>query len=181
MMPKILPREDPDAAKVVSDSIAHDGVTFVTNVKFTRVEFDAATDGGLPVLRVIAEHEGVEKTFASEVLLVATGRRANVDGLGLEEAGVEFTRHGVTINDTMQTSNPDIYAVGDVATPYQFTHVAGTMAQMVVQNALFGGDQGKLRKMSELVIPWVTYTEPEIAHVGITESGAKTKGIELDT
>jgi pyruvate/2-oxoglutarate dehydrogenase complex dihydrolipoamide dehydrogenase (E3) component len=102
-------------------------------------------------------------------------------GIGLEEAGVEFSRHGVTINDTMQTSNPDIYAVGDVASPYQFTHVAGTMAQMVVQNVLFGGDQGKLRTMSDLVIPWVTYTEPEIAHVGITESGAKSKGIELDS
>jgi hypothetical protein len=82
MMPKVLPREDPDAAKVVSDSIAADGVEFVTNVKFTRVEFDAATDGGLPVLRVIAEHEGVEKTFASEVLLVATGRRANTEVRG---------------------------------------------------------------------------------------------------
>ena len=141
----------------------------------------AASADAFPVISVIIEHEGKEKTFPAEVCLVATGRKANVNGLGLEEAGVEYTRHGITINDTMQTSNPDVYAVGDVATPYKFTHVAGTMAQMVVQNALFGGDNGKLRTMSSLVIPWVTYTEPEIAHVGISESDAKSKGIELDT
>ena len=115
------------------------------------------------------------------MLLVATGRRPNVEGIGLEAAGVEYNRFGVTINDTLQTSNPNIYAVGDVATKYQFTHVAGTMAQMVVQNALFGGDNGVLRSMSKLVIPWVTYTNPEIAHVGMYEAEAKAAGIECDT
>lgn len=119
----------------------------------------AASADAFPVISVIIEHEGKEKTFPAEVCLVATGRKANVNGLGLEEADVEYTRHGVTINDVMQTSNPDVYAVGDVATPYKFTHVAGTMAQMVVQNALFGGDNGKLRTMSSMVIPWVTVSE----------------------
>jgi pyruvate/2-oxoglutarate dehydrogenase complex dihydrolipoamide dehydrogenase (E3) component len=78
----------------------------------------------------------------------------NVDNLGLEAAGVEFTRRGVTVSDTLQTSNPDIYAVGDVCSMYQFTHVAGTMAGMVVNNALFSG----ACKVSDMTIPWVTYT-----------------------
>ena len=140
-----LPRK-----QVVTAALVEDGVKFLTGVKFVRVDSDSG-DKSSSVTRVVVEHEGSEKTFESDALLIATGRRANTENLGLEEAGVEYTRHGVTVNDEMQTSNTDIYAVGDVCSLYKFTHVAGAMAQNVVQNAIFGGDAGVPRLVSKMV------------------------------
>ncbi|MBI5800855.1 MAG: FAD-dependent oxidoreductase, partial [Verrucomicrobia bacterium] len=110
-------------------------------------------------------------------LLVAVGRAPNVEGLGLETVGVEFDKKGVKVNDRLQTTKPRIFACGDICSPYQFTHAAGFMARIVIQNALFKGRA----KASSLIIPWATYTSPEIAHVGLYEQEAKTKGIAVDT
>jgi pyruvate/2-oxoglutarate dehydrogenase complex dihydrolipoamide dehydrogenase (E3) component len=97
-------------------------------------------------------------------ILVAAGRLPNLEGLALEAAGVAYNKRGVEVDDTLRTSNPDIYAAGDVASRFQFTHTADAMARMVLQNALFPGAK---KKVSDLMIPWATYTDPEVAHVGI--------------
>ncbi|MDI1313819.1 FAD-dependent oxidoreductase, partial [Prosthecobacter sp.] len=110
-------------------------------------------------------------------LLVAVGRAPNVEGLGLETVGVEFDKKGVKVDDRLQTTNPRIYACGDICSPYQFTHAADFMARIVIQNTLFFGRA----KASALTIPWATYTSPEIAHVGLYEKDAKEKGIEVTT
>ena len=107
-------------------------------------------------------------------LLVAVGRAPNVEGFGLEEAGVAYSKKGVQVNDRLQTTNPNIYAAGDICSPYQFTHAADFMARIVIRNALFFGRA----KASALTIPWCTYTEPEIAHVGLYEKQAQEQGIE---
>jgi pyruvate/2-oxoglutarate dehydrogenase complex dihydrolipoamide dehydrogenase (E3) component len=111
-------------------------------------------------------------------ILVAVGRTPNVEGLGLERVGVDFdTRRGVHVNDYLQTTNPRIYAAGDVCMSWKFTHAADAAAKIVVQNALFL----RTRKLSSLVMPWCTYTDPEVAHVGMYERDAKSAGIEIDT
>jgi pyruvate/2-oxoglutarate dehydrogenase complex dihydrolipoamide dehydrogenase (E3) component len=109
------------------------------------------------------------------------GRAPNVENLNLEAAGVEFDQQGVKVNDHLQTTNSDIFAAGDICSKYQFTHTADFQARIVIQNALFAvGPFGK-KKASDLVIPWATYTSPEIAHVGLYEEDAKKAGIEIDT
>jgi pyruvate/2-oxoglutarate dehydrogenase complex dihydrolipoamide dehydrogenase (E3) component len=110
-------------------------------------------------------------------ILVAVGRTPNVEGLDLEAAGVQYTTKGVAVNNYLQTTNPNIYAAGDVCLPYKFTHTADATARLVIQNALFLGR----KKLSALTIPWCTYTDPEIAHVGITVHDAEIRGIALDT
>jgi len=110
-------------------------------------------------------------------LLVAVGRTPNVENLNLETVGVEYHEKGVTVNERMQTTNPMIYAAGDICSPFQFTHAADFMARIVIQNALFRGR----KKSTSLVIPWCTYTSPEIAHVGLYEHDAKEKNIAVDT
>lgn len=111
-------------------------------------------------------------------LLVAVGRAPNVEGLNLDRVGVDFdTRSGIQVNDRLQTTNPRIYAAGDVCSRFKFTHAADFMARTVIQNALFMGRA----KASKLLIPWCTYTSPEIAHVGIYEHEAEKRGIAIDT
>ncbi len=171
---KILPKEDADAAKLVEASMVRDGVTFRFNVKYVRVE----CDGGKPPITVVVEIDGVEQSYVFDALLVATGRKPNVKGLGLEAAGVDFDlRMGVAVNDKLQTSNPNVFAVGDVASRYQFTHMADFMARMAIRNALFLGRE----KVSSLLIPWATYTEPEVAHVGLYERDLEERDIEFAT
>jgi pyruvate/2-oxoglutarate dehydrogenase complex dihydrolipoamide dehydrogenase (E3) component len=116
-------------------------------------------------------------TVAVDDILVGAGRVPNVDGLDLEKVGVEYDRRGVNVNDNLQTSNPAIYAAGDIAMNYKFTHAADAAARIVVQNALFLGR----KKLSALTMPWCTYTDPEIAHVGLYEHQAREQGIEVDT
>jgi pyruvate/2-oxoglutarate dehydrogenase complex dihydrolipoamide dehydrogenase (E3) component len=173
-----LPKEDPDAAKAVTKALAEDGVTFLTDAKTTEClvkqnDGDWTThrpchDANYPVITVIYEDkEGNASSLEVDLLLVATGRRANTSNLGLDKANVEIDDENgglVVVNDHLQSpTNPNIYAVGDCASVLQFTHVAGTHAQMVVENALFGGD----RRISKMVVPWCTFTEPEVAHVGV--------------
>jgi pyruvate/2-oxoglutarate dehydrogenase complex dihydrolipoamide dehydrogenase (E3) component len=167
----ILPREDRDAAEIVQRSLVTDGVKLLCCGKDLKLAKDPAG------IRMQAESHGKSYDLVMDQLLVAVGRAPNVEGLGLETVGVEFDKKGVKVNDRLQTSNPRIYACGDICSPYQFTHAADFMARIVIQNALFKGRA----KASSLIIPWATYTSPEIAHVGIYEKEAKIQGIALDT
>ena len=173
MAPHILPREDADAAEIVQQQLLEDGVQLLTGV---RTNLISKNEKGAKVISF--EIDGKEDSIEIDEILLAVGRRPNVEGLGLEKAGVEFTKKGIEVNDLLQTTNPDIYAAGDVAVKYQFTHVAGHSGAIVVQNALFPFPK---RKFSDLIIPWVTYTEPEIAHVGMYEGDAAEAGVEIDT
>jgi pyruvate/2-oxoglutarate dehydrogenase complex dihydrolipoamide dehydrogenase (E3) component len=168
----ILSREDPDAACVVQESMRRDGVKFLFNA--ATVRFERRGDERVTVCEV----DGKQHMVVSDQILVGIGRTPNVAGLGLDAAGVKFDdRAGVEVNDRLQTTNPRIYAAGDVASRYKFTHAADFMARIVIQNALFMG-RGKL---SSLVIPWSTYTTPELAHVGLTPQQAQEQGIPIDT
>jgi pyruvate/2-oxoglutarate dehydrogenase complex dihydrolipoamide dehydrogenase (E3) component len=172
MASHILAREEDDAAQVVQQSMEKDGVEFVLDAKVMRLE----PRGNEKV--VIVERDGQEFEVVGDQVLVGIGRAPNVDGIGLETVGVEFdSRNGVEVNDRLQTTNPRIFAAGDVATRYKFTHSADFMARIVIQNALFMGRA----KASKLVIPWTTFTSPELAHVGIYPNDAKRQGIEIDT
>ena len=166
----ILPREDREAAEIVYNSLKRDGVNVLCCGRETQVR----SDGGIRL--TLQSHE---QSYDEPVdqLLVAVGRAPNVEGLNLEAAGVEFDKRGVTVNDRLQTTNPRIYAAGDVCSQYKFTHAADFMARAVIQNALFLGRA----KASALTIPWCTYTTPEIAHVGLYEHEAAKAGVEIDT
>lgn len=168
---KILPKEDPNAAKVVEESLRRDGIEFEFHADYKRVE----SVGGEPPISVVLDDE---RRLEFDALLLATGRKPTVRGLGLEEAGVVYDeRKGVTVNDRLQTTNPDVFAVGDVASKYQFTHMADFMARIAIRNALFFGRD----KCSRLLIPWATYTDPEIAHVGLYEKDLRGRNIEYAT
>ncbi len=167
----ILPREDRDASEIVRAVMEREGVKLLCCGKDLRLAKDP--NG----VRLQVESHGKGYDVLVDQLLVAVGRAPNVEGLGLETVGVEFDKKGVKVNDRLQTANPRIFACGDICSPYQFTHAADFMARIVIQNALFKGRA----KASSLIIPWATYTSPEIAHVGLYEKEAKEKGIEVDT
>ncbi len=168
----ILPREDRDAAEVVRASIQRDGVKLLCCGKDLTLRHEAGQIG------MAVESHGQQYHEAVDQLLVAVGRAPNVQHMGLETVGVEFDqRTGIQVNDYMQTTNPNIYAAGDVCSKFKFTHAADFMARIVIQNALFKG----WAKASALLIPWCTYTSPEIAHVGLYEQEAEEQGIKLDS
>ncbi|QDG54974.1 FAD-containing oxidoreductase [Persicimonas caeni] len=172
---RILPREDVEAAEIVHRALEEDGVVFRLGADIGRV---SSGDESSSICVHLNVGEAGRETCKFDQLLVATGRRPNVTELGLEEAGVEFDeRHGVAVDDRLQTTNSDIYAVGDVATRYRFTHAADFMARMVVRNALFFGRQ----KFDDLLIPWCTYTDPEVAHVGLYPRDLEERGINYRT
>lgn len=171
---RILPKEDPDAAQVVETAMRRDGVAFEFGARLKRIE----SQNGQPPIIVVLETDAGERQFDVDALLVATGRKPVVNGLGLEAAGVAYdARLGIHIDDRLRTSNPDVFAVGDVASKYQFTHMADFMARMVIRNALFFGRD----KFSNFLIPWATYTEPEIAHVGLYERDLQARDIAYKT
>jgi pyruvate/2-oxoglutarate dehydrogenase complex dihydrolipoamide dehydrogenase (E3) component/uncharacterized membrane protein YdjX (TVP38/TMEM64 family) len=166
--PTVLPREDADAAAVAARALERDGVKLLLGVQTVRAE-------KIGDVRVIHLADGRE--VRADAVLVGVGRAPNVEGLGLEAAGVEYDpKKGISVDDRLRTSNPRIYAAGDVCSRYQFTHAADAMARIVLKNALFPGRA----KIGDLVIPWCTYTDPEVAHVGLYEHEAKAKGIEVD-
>ena len=168
----ILKREDPDAAEIVQRAFIQDGVRLLLGGRILNVE--KRNDDKL------IQWEGNEGVidFSVDEILVGVGRAPNVQKLNLEAAGVKYqNRPGVEINPYLQTSNPRIYAAGDICFPYKFTHTADALARIVIQNALFLGR----KKHSLLTIPWCTYTDPEIAHVGMYEKDAQAKGIEVHT
>lgn len=168
----VLPREDPGAAAIVQASMEKDGVHVICCGRELKL---SPADGGKVRLKVEVDGGGYDHVV--DKLLVAVGRAPNVDGLGLEDIGIEFSKKGVIVNDKQQTTVPHIYAAGDICSSYQFTHAADFMARNVIRNALFMGRA----KTSSLIIPWATYTEPEIAHVGLYEKDAKEKGVDIAT
>src|SRR5690606_24876313 len=117
------------------------------------------------------ESHGEQHDLTVDEVLVAAGRTPNVENMGLERAEVEWDKTGVRVNDFLQSTNRHIYAAGDVCSRYKFTHAADAMARIVIQNALFFGR----KRFSDLTIPWCTYTDPEVAHVGITFDDAERK------
>lgn len=172
----ILPNEDRDAAQVVEQQIVNDGVTLLCCGQDLQIVKTA--DGK----RLTGASHGRPYDVTVDEILVGVGRTANVEGLGLEQAGVEFNAAGVKVNGRLQTSNPRIFAAGDICSRFKFTHAADAMAQIVVQNALFPHPFGLgYANADSLIIPWCTYTEPEIAHIGMYEKDAKAKGIEVET
>jgi pyruvate/2-oxoglutarate dehydrogenase complex dihydrolipoamide dehydrogenase (E3) component len=169
---RLLTKDDPDAAQVVAAALRRDGVDVLTGA---RVDSVAAGGDGTAVRYT---RGGTSSEFIASHLLVAAGRAPNVEGMGLEAAGVEFdAKEGVRVDERMRTSNPRVYAIGDVASRYRFTHAADAQARLVVRNALFFGRA----KASALVIPWCTYTAPELAQVGITAEEAREAGDEVQT
>ncbi len=181
---RILPREDPDAAAVVQARMAHDGVRFVLDAAIGAVETAAAGagEGDAGGKRIRYTAGGESHDVRVDEILLGVGRAPNVEGLGLEAAGVACDRRGVTVDAHLRTTNPRVYAAGDICSPFKFTHTADAMAQIVIQNALFPHPFGLGKASTEsLVIPWCTYTEPEIAHVGMYEADARAKGIAIET
>ena len=171
---EIMPKEDREAAKLVEAALRRDGITFEFHATYKRIE----SQDGKPPVSVILEDDGGERKIEFDALLVATGRKPAVSGLGLENAGIQCdARMGVTVNDWLQTTNPDVYAVGDVASKYQFTHVSDFMARMAIRNALFFGRD----TFSKFLIPWATYTDPEVGHVGLYEKDLQEQNIEYTT
>lgn len=170
---RVLPKDDPDAAAIVARHLVADGVRLVHEATITRVE----RGGGAITLHYAVG--GTAQQVVGDRLLVGVGRAPNVERLGLEAAGVRYERNGVIVDDHLRTSNPRIYAAGDVASRYQFTHTADALARIVIQNALFG-TFGK-KKASALTVPWCTYTSPEVAHVGLAERDANARGIAVST
>jgi pyruvate/2-oxoglutarate dehydrogenase complex dihydrolipoamide dehydrogenase (E3) component len=157
-----LGKDDPELAEVVLSSLKAEGITIRGGIKIERIE---KTKSGLRV--IAADSEIIEGSH----LLIAAGRVPNVDQLALEKAGVEFTKRGITVDNSLRSvSNRHVYAAGDVAGGLQFTHVAGYHAGLIIRNALF---RLPVNNRAD-IIPWVTYTDPELAHVGLTEKDAKT-------
>ena len=171
MLPRILMREDPEVSELVTARFRDEGITVLTGHKAVRVQ-----GGGMEKLLVV-ESDGQEKHIPFDAILVAVGRTANLKGYGLEELGVT-TGRTVEVNGYLQTNFPNIYAAGDVAGPYQFTHTAAHQAWYAAVNALF--DPFKKFSADYRVIPWATFVEPEVARVGLNELEAKEKNVPYE-
>ena len=169
----LLPREDSDAAEILQNIFLREGIQLVLDAKVKRVE---KKKNGEKVIHF--EVQGKEEMITADEILVGAGRTPNVEGLNLEAAGVQYDkRKGVEVNDKLQTTNSQIYAAGDICMRYKFTHAADAAARIVIKNIFLLGR----KKLSNLIIPWCTYTDPEIAHVGIYEHVADAQGIQIDT
>ena len=165
---RILAKDEPEAADIVAQALRRDGVTLVVGARVIGAERQA----GRRTLLL----EGGTRVTADEVL-VAAGRSPNVDGLGLDRIGVEADpRRGIHVDNYLRTTCRDVFAIGDVASPLRFTHHADAQARIVLQNALFAGR----KRSSALIVPWTTYTSPELAHIGLTRSQAGAQGIAVD-
>ena len=174
LLPNIIPREDEEFSAMVQMQLELEGVTVLTGHRAEEV----VLDGGDAKLKVVDE-SGAEKFVPFDRLLVAVGRRANTSGFGLETLGVELNPNGtVAVDDYLRTNYPNIFAIGDAAGPYQFTHTASHMAWYAAVNALFG--MFRKFKVDYRVIPWATFCSPEVARVGLNEMEAKEQGIEYD-
>lgn len=168
----ILARDEPEAVQVVRDTLIAQGVTLVEKIGVLRV---ARTEAGIDVhLDGMSPHG---RTITGSHVLVAAGRRPNVEDLGLDAAGIDATPKGITVDSRLRTRNPKVFAIGDVAGGPQFTHIAGYHAGIVIRNALFGLPA----KVDYRALPWVTYTSPELAHTGLTEADARKNTRNVET
>ncbi len=166
---QVLPQEDPDAAAIVARALAADGVSLVLQAGVTEVRHGSE--------RIVVRLDRGAREIECDQLLVAVGRTPNIERLDLPAAGVAADKAGVTVDDRLRTSNPRIFAAGDVCSPFKFTHAADAAARIVIQNALFFGRS----RVSALVIPWCTYTDPELAHVGLSAEAARRQGSGVET
>lgn len=164
----IMNREDPELAKRLTNVFEHEGIKIIANARTKEVRKRARQKV------VVFEHQGKEKGVIGDEVLVAIGRRPNVQGLDLEKAGITFSPKGIPTNKRLQTNVKHIYACGDVRGSYQFSHTAGYEGGIIIANMLFKAR----RKVNYEVIPWVTFTDPELARAGLTEQEAQEKGIK---
>lgn len=160
---KALGKDDPELTEIVLEQIRSEGVDIREGTVINRVE---ATETGV---RIILESDGGEVALEGDRLLVAAGRAPNITGLGLDQAGIEHNNRSVTVDRSLRTSNRKVYAIGDVIGGLQFTHVASYHATLVIQQILFRAPA----KEDRSIIPWATYTDPEIAQIGLTEADAR--------
>src|SRR6185503_7552917 len=163
---EILPKEDRDAAAIVRQQIEADDVKIITGAKIQRA---ASHNGAKSLVFTVGDNS---TSLACDAILVSVGRTPNLENLGLDAAGVRYSLRGVEVDERLRTSNARIFAAGDICSRFQFTHAADAMARIVIANALFLAR----RKVTDLVMPWCTYTDPEIAHVGYYEKGARSAG-----
>lgn len=168
----LLAREDHDAAEIVRKSLDRDKVEFLCCVDIEGVE----RSGAVSKVRFKSKH-GPSGMKEFDAVLVGAGRAPNIEGLDLDKVGVAYDKFGVKVDDHLRTTNPKIYAAGDICLAPKFTHTADFSARIVIQNALFMGR----KRFSALTIPWCTYTDPEIAHVGLYEKDALAKGLKVRT
>jgi pyruvate/2-oxoglutarate dehydrogenase complex dihydrolipoamide dehydrogenase (E3) component len=166
---RLLPRDESDAADILKRRFEREGIRMIFGAEILRAE------GKEDNKQIVLDCGRGEERVPGDEILVAVGRHPNIEGLDLPAAGVEFDQKGVRVDDRLRTSNPDIYAAGDVCSAYKFTHAAEAMARVALQNALLFGR----KRMSDLVIPWCTYTDPEIAHVGISAEEARKNASNL--
>jgi pyruvate/2-oxoglutarate dehydrogenase complex dihydrolipoamide dehydrogenase (E3) component len=170
--PQIMPREDPDAAACVATAFAREDVRMLCGARIQRVERVGSER------RLHVEHRGTSLTIAVDAILVGAGRTPNVGDLGLEQAGITCDpKQGLVVDDRLRTSNRRVFGAGDVCSRFKFTHAADALARIAIQNALFLGRA----RASGLIIPWCTYTDPEVAHVGLTEREAREQGVDVAT
>src|SRR5262245_12649956 len=173
----VLPKEDRDAAGIVQTAMARDNVTLLCCSKEELTIRKMETGKRLTV-----DSHGQHYDISVDEILVGVGRTPNIEGLNLEAASVAYDKTGVRVKHRLQTTNPKIYAAGDICSRYKFTHAADAMAQIVIQNTLFPHPFGLgYASTDSLIMPWCTFTEPEIAHLGMYEADAKAKGLEVET
>ncbi len=157
---RILPRDDPAASKVLADVFTSEGMNLIFNTPVAKVWQDKAG------IHLLAGQE-----FSGDALLVAVGRRPNVDNMDLAKAGVVYDTSGIKVDSQLRTSQKHIYAAGDCTGGYQFSHYAGWQAARAVRNALLPGSSQGIKEQ----VPWTTFTDPEVAHTGLTEAQAREK------
>jgi pyruvate/2-oxoglutarate dehydrogenase complex dihydrolipoamide dehydrogenase (E3) component len=168
---QFLPREDPDAVQILLYQFKKEEIRIRFNTHVIKVESSGVEK------KIHLQSHGKDEVLTADQILIGVGRVSNIEGLELETAGVQYHSQGVQVNDYLQTSNPHVFAAGDICLPYKFTHAADAAARIVLQNALFF----KSKKFSSLVIPWCTYTDPEVAHTGLYERDALKMGMKIET
>ena len=168
---RILARDDIDASRLVHNQFEREGMVIINLAKILRVE----RRGSEKI--VVYSRAEKENQVVCDAIFCATGRAPNIEGLNLEAAGVAYSPGGIIVDDHLRTGNRRVYAAGDVCSNYKFTHAADALARTVLRNALFFGRS----KVSSLVMPWVTYTDPEVAHTGHDEAGGRAAGYDVAT
>jgi pyruvate/2-oxoglutarate dehydrogenase complex dihydrolipoamide dehydrogenase (E3) component len=171
----LLNKEDGDAIDIIQKVFVREGIRLQRSCQVIRVEKE------LEGKRIYYTANGRDSSMVVDEILVGAGRVPNVEGLNLEAVGVEYTRDGVVVDDFLQTTNPKIYAAGDICLDWKFTHAADAAARIVIKNTLFSPFGFSRQRLSSLVMPWVTYTDPEVAHVGMYEYEAQAEGINVNT